>query len=95
MLKVHRDSIRILLPLFLGSFIMSAVFHWLAQSGSSWFGYGANVMIGIMGSSLLSLILAIVGYRSRDDKIIGVTVSDKAYYYFDYKERYEKSKGMG
>jgi len=62
MLKVHRDSIRILLPLFLGSFIMSAVFHWLAQSGSSWFGYGANVMIGIMGSSLLSLILAIVGY---------------------------------
>lgn len=62
MLRIHRNSIRILFPLFVGSFIMSAVLHWLAQGETNWFSYGSNVMIGVMGSSLLSLVLAIVGY---------------------------------
>lgn len=62
MLRVHRNSIRILLPLFIGSLFLSAFFYKLSLCEAEWFEYFSNVFLGIMGSSLLSLILAIVGY---------------------------------
>ena len=68
MLRVHRNSIRVLIPLFIGSLILSGISYYFSRSQSDWLNYCANVCIGIMGSSLLSLILAILGYlRERAD----------------------------
>lgn len=62
MLKIQRNSIWVVCPIFVVSGVLSAIFCYLADNRSFWFSYASNIMIGIMGSSLLSLILAIIGY---------------------------------
>jgi len=63
MLKIQRNSVYILLPFCIISLIVSALLNAFTTPNNSWITYSVNISIGIFGSSLLALILAIIGYN--------------------------------
>lgn len=66
MLRVHRNTLYILSVFIIISIVLSAVFNCLSISSltpcKEWFAYACNISIGVMGSSILSFILAFIGY---------------------------------
>lgn len=73
MLKIHRNCIYVIWVLIIISLLISAIFNYLyskGYNGSVWYSYGTSLFIGIISSSILSIILEHINYfKSRRQTI--------------------------
>lgn len=73
LLKIHRNSIYGIWILIIISLLLSASFNYLYSLGkccSVWYSYGTSLFIGIVSSSVLSLILEYINYfKSRRETL--------------------------